>query len=113
MVEGKIPFVRGNETFHTYYRLYGDLADSQHPPVIGLHGGPGLCLEAVQPLSDLAGMGIPVILYDQLGNGRSTHLPDKPTAFWSIELFVDELEDRKSTRPNSSHSGESRMPSSA
>ncbi|KAI0372054.1 alpha/beta-hydrolase [Pilatotrama ljubarskyi] len=35
---------------------------------------------------------IPVILYDQLGNGRFTHLRDKPAEFWTIDLFVAELE---------------------
>ena len=36
--------------------------------------------------------------------------PLSPTLF---ALYIDELEDRKSTRLNSSHSGEARMPSSA
>jgi proline-specific peptidase len=37
--------------------------------------------------------GFPVILYDQLGCGQSTHLPDKKgdTDFWTIDLFVAEL----------------------
>lgn len=34
---------------------------------------------------------IPVIFYDQLGNGESTHLPDAPKDFWKPELWVDEL----------------------
>jgi len=33
----------------------------------------------------------PVILFDQLGNSRSTHLPNKPKSFWTSDLFVDEL----------------------
>jgi pimeloyl-ACP methyl ester carboxylesterase len=45
----------------------------------------------MDPLKDLAGSR-PVIFYDQIGNGRSTHLPEKPTSFWSIDLFVAELE---------------------
>jgi len=32
-----------------------------------------------------------VIHYDQVGNGRSTHLPDKPPEFWTVQLFLDEL----------------------
>ena len=37
--------------------------------------------------------GTPVVLYDQLGNGRSTHLPEKngDANFWTVNLFVDEL----------------------
>lgn len=34
----------------------------------------------------------PVILYDQLGNGASSHCTGVPKEFWGIELFVDELE---------------------
>lgn len=42
------------------------------------------------PVSDLQNTR-PVIFYDQLGNNRSTHLPDKPKSFWTIDLFIDEL----------------------
>jgi L-proline amide hydrolase len=37
--------------------------------------------------------GIPVIFYDQIGNGRSTHLPEKmgDESFWTEQLFLDEL----------------------
>lgn len=38
--------------------------------------------------------GIPVIFYDQIGCGRSTHLPEKKgdEDFWSVELFIKELD---------------------
>jgi len=36
--------------------------------------------------------GRTVIHYDQLGCGRSTHLPDAPRDFWTPQLFVDEFE---------------------
>ena len=35
---------------------------------------------------------IPIIFYDQLGGGRSTHRPDAPKDFWTPELFMDELD---------------------
>ncbi|KAG1851018.1 hypothetical protein C8R48DRAFT_727003, partial [Suillus tomentosus] len=35
---------------------------------------------------------IPVIFYDQLGIGKSTHLRDKPAECWTPELFMDELD---------------------
>lgn len=35
--------------------------------------------------------GRPVVLYDQIGNGNSTHVKGDPS-FWSVELFMDELE---------------------
>jgi L-proline amide hydrolase len=31
------------------------------------------------------------VLYDQLGNGRSDHLPDADRSFWTTQLFKDEL----------------------
>jgi pimeloyl-ACP methyl ester carboxylesterase len=45
------------------------------------------------PISDLALAGDRIVVfYDQLGNAKSTHLPDKPKEFWNIDLFIDELE---------------------
>ncbi len=46
------------------------------------------------PLEDLVSQyGIPVIFYDQLGNGNSTHLQEKngDATFWTEQLFQDEL----------------------
>jgi L-proline amide hydrolase len=36
--------------------------------------------------------GRPVIHYDQIGNGRSTHLPDKDSSYWTVDLFLAELQ---------------------
>jgi proline-specific peptidase len=76
----------------TWYRIYGSLATSATPLII-LHGGPGACHEYLLPLTDLA-PSRPVIFYDQIGNGRSTHLREKAgdEAFWSISLFERELD---------------------
>ncbi|KAI0316078.1 hypothetical protein OF83DRAFT_1173242 [Amylostereum chailletii] len=43
---------------------------------------------------DLASKSPPeaVIFYDQIGTGLSTHLQSKDTSFWTIELFINELE---------------------
>ena len=46
----------------------------------------------LEPLGQLAHDGRPVIFYDQLGCGLSTHLRDAPHDFWSVELFLDELD---------------------
>ena len=91
MVDGYAPFEYNGEMFKTYYKVFGDLKGRTRTPVVVLHGGPGLTHDYMLPVSDLATVGIPVILYDQLGNGRSTHLKDKPDAFWTIDLFIDEL----------------------
>jgi L-proline amide hydrolase len=86
IIEGISPF-RGWET---WYRVTGDLK-ADKPPLIVVHGGPGCTHDYVDSLRHLAATGRAVIHYDQLGNGRSTHLPDKGAAFWTVELFIDEL----------------------
>ena len=113
--EGHLPFHYQGETFQVYYQVAGDLKSSTRPPLVHVHGGPGYSFIISHTHSDLAAhYGIPVIFYDQTGGGKSTHLPHKPKEFWTFELFCEELkQDRKSTRLNSNHSGESRMPSSA
>jgi L-proline amide hydrolase len=60
-------------------------------PVVVLHGGPGMAHDYLRNLAALAGTGRRVVHYDQLGCGRSTHLPDAPEDFWTPELFVDEF----------------------
>lgn len=87
---GFAPFLYGNETFQTYYQTFG-LRDSSKTPLIALHGGPGLSHDYLQVLSDLSNSR-PIILYDQIGNARSSHLKEKPASFWTIELFARQLE---------------------
>lgn len=60
-------------------------------PLIVLHGGPGMAHNYVRNMAELVATGRTVVLYDQLGCGRSTHLPDAPTEFWTPQLFVDEF----------------------
>ncbi|CAH2716055.1 Proline iminopeptidase [Neobacillus rhizosphaerae] len=57
-------------------------------PVIILHGGPGSSCYSLQGLKELA-VERPVILYDQLGCGKSERPTDK--SLWRIERFVEEL----------------------
>ncbi|GBE89265.1 proline iminopeptidase [Sparassis latifolia] len=94
ITEGTIPFTYQGETYQTYYKVVGDLAtvDGSNTPLVVLHGGPGLSHDYLLPISDLAiKASIPIVFYDQIGNARSTHLRDKPSSFWTIDLFVDEL----------------------
>ncbi|KAG7453160.1 uncharacterized protein BT62DRAFT_879195, partial [Guyanagaster necrorhizus] len=35
---------------------------------------------------------IPIVLYDQIGNGTSSHVKDVSKEFWKPELFRDELD---------------------
>ncbi|SOD66870.1 L-proline amide hydrolase [Streptomyces zhaozhouensis] len=88
------PSKRGTVEFRewrTWYRVTGDLGSGRTPLVV-LHGGPGSTHDYLLPLADLAADGWPVVHYDQLGNGGSTHLPDRGADFWTVELFLDELD---------------------
>lgn len=74
----------------TWFRVTGDL-DSGRLPLIVAHGGPGCTHDYVDSFKDLAATGRAVVHYDQIGNGRSTHLPDAPSEYWAVDLFLAEL----------------------
>ncbi|MEH7547224.1 MULTISPECIES: proline-specific peptidase family protein [Bacillaceae] len=57
-------------------------------PLVVLHGGPGSSCFSLQGLKELSKDRL-VILYDQLGCGRSDRPTDK--SLWRIERFVEEL----------------------
>lgn len=75
----------------TWYRLTGN-PQSPKVPLVVAHGGPGCTHDYVLSYADLAADDRLVVHYDQLGNGRSTHLPDAPADFWTVELFLAELD---------------------
>jgi L-proline amide hydrolase len=76
----------------TWYRVAGDLSDSEQAPVVILHGGPGAAHDYLEPLARLTETtGRASVLYDQIGCGRSQHMPDAPAEFWTVELFCREL----------------------
>lgn len=80
--EGYVDF-RGHRT---WYRFVGDL-NSPVTPLLALHGGPGSTHNYFGPLEGLAGER-PVVLYDQIGCGKS----DRPTDIeWNVEVFRDEV----------------------
>ncbi len=77
----------------SWYRVTGDLHVAKAPLVV-LHGGPGCTHDYVDSFKDLAATGRAVIHYDQLGNGRSAHLPERAgdRDFWTVDLFLGELD---------------------
>ncbi|TFY73117.1 hypothetical protein EWM64_g10895 [Hericium alpestre] len=89
---GYIDFSYDGETFQTWYKTIGDLKSGVRPLVV-LHGGPGMSHDYMLPHTELfSSKGIPVVFYDQIGIGKSTHLRDKPKEFWTVDLFVQELD---------------------
>lgn len=80
---------------HTWYKIYGDLNSGKRPLVV-LHGGPGASSPVVSTFSTLTVQhSIPVIIYDQLGCGRSSHFRYKAgdAKFINEQLLLDELKD--------------------
>lgn len=77
----------------TWYRVVGDLGgDSARLPVVICHGGPGITHDYLTSVTELSRSGRACVVYDQVGCGRSSRLPDATTEFWSVELFLRELE---------------------
>lgn len=86
--EGYLPF----REYQTWYRITGSLSSGRLPLVVA-HGGPGCTHDYVDSFKDIAALdGRAVIHYDQLGNGNSTRLPDKGQDFWTVALFLEELD---------------------
>lgn len=86
--------VEGFSTFkgyQTWYRVTGDLSSGPLPLVVA-HGGPGCTHDYVDSFKEIAANGRAVIHYDQIGNGKSTHLPDKGGDFWTVDFFLGELD---------------------
>ena len=82
--------------WETWYRVTGDLSSPKVPLVV-VHGGPGCTHDYLLALAELAKDGRAVVHYDQLGAGRSTHLVDRGADFWTVDLFLDELENLLTT----------------
>ena len=92
---GEIPFeVTGaGKPCYTWYKVVEDLKSST--PLVLLHWGPGSGHDYFLPLLDLAEYhGILLVMYDQLGCGKSTHLRERAgdDDFWTMDLFLHELD---------------------
>ena len=72
---------------------YGIMGQGGKTPLLCLHGGPGGTSKSYYNLSDIS-KERPVILFDQLGSGRSDHHQD--TAFLKVEKFVEQVKAIKS-----------------
>lgn len=93
--EGQVAFEAPNagKSCHTWYKIIGNLRCGI-TPLVTLHGGPGAGHEYLTSLIDLYHKyDIPLVFYDQIGCGRSTHLPEKKgdTSFWTFDLYKLEL----------------------
>ncbi|WP_318767436.1 proline iminopeptidase [Lactiplantibacillus carotarum] len=84
--EGYVPF----REYQTYYRVVGEQRDGQVPLLL-LHGGPGSTHNYFEAFDELAATtGRQIVMYDQLGCGRSS-MPDQPE-LWRAETWLAELQ---------------------
>jgi proline iminopeptidase len=68
-----------------WYRIAGE---GDKPPILVLHGGPGVPSYYLKPLEALSNTRS-VIFFDQLGCGRSDRITD--TTLMTVEHYVDQL----------------------
>ncbi|KAI1357799.1 proline-specific peptidase [Xylaria arbuscula] len=97
VLEGEASFnvPDGRKTGSTWYKVHGNIEDSNLPALVTLHGGSGAGHEHLSPLNDLySKYGIPIVYYDQVCCGRSTHYRETmgDTSFWTFDLFIRELD---------------------
>lgn len=84
VTEGYMPFLE----YKTYYRIVGECKDGKKPIVL-LHGGPGSTHNYFEVLDKIAEDGRMVIMYDQLGCGKS-FIGSHPE-LWNSTTWVEEL----------------------
>jgi len=75
--------------YRLFYRSFG--AEKGLPTVLALHGGPGASHDYLLPIADLVPFGYRVVLFDQLGCGRS-EVPEDHSLF-TLEHHVQETEE--------------------
>lgn len=76
-----------------WYRINGVEHLGKRPAIIVMHGGPGGTHRSNMPYVQLADT-YPVILYDQLGSGKSAKFIDDihDRSTWTVEHFVNEID---------------------
>ncbi len=74
-----------------WYRILGE---GKQTPILMLHGGPGGTSKSFYQFASL-GEDRPVIIFDQLGSGRSDHHTD--TSLLKVENFVEQVEALKTS----------------
>ena len=75
----------------TWYEVTGDLG-SGAPPLVICHGGPGISSDYLETVGEIAVDGRACVRYDQIGCGRSDRRPEVGAEFWTVEVFLAELE---------------------
>ena len=82
MADGTVPF----RTWETWCRISGE--PDERPPLVCLHGGPGSTHNYFGRLESIVSAGRAVVVYDQVGCGRSSR---PPVDQLGLEVFIEEL----------------------
>ena len=69
---------------------YEVLGAGDGPPVLALHGGPGVGRKYLRALVPLSAGKRPIVIYDQVGCGDSSK-PPVDDQIWSVDLFAEEV----------------------
>ena len=78
--------------YRTWFKVVGSLGKAPgRLPLVICHGGPGMASDYCEPMGELSRYGRACVFYDQIGCGRSEHLPAAPREFWTMELLKTEL----------------------
>lgn len=89
--DGTIVIRRGSKNYNMAYRVFrpNALTSQQQYPLVVIHGGPSVPCDYLLPLVDVLSPPRSIILFDQLGCGRS----DRPINLedYSIDLVVQDL----------------------
>ncbi|KAJ3572279.1 hypothetical protein NPX13_g5101 [Xylaria arbuscula] len=111
VLEGEASFnvPDGRKTGSTWYKVHGNIEDSNLPALVTLHGGSGAGHEYLSPLSDLySKYGIPIVYYDQGGMLSAVYATRNPKGLRkliivsspaSVPLYVVENDQLRSKLP--------------
>lgn len=89
-INGTEQLIEVEDGFRVWTKTFGGSAPIELPALLILHGGPGMGHEYLENLSSLASSKQKVVLYDQLGCGKSD-CPNDPER-WKIPRFVREVD---------------------
>ena len=65
--------ILSNKKYKTHYKVYGNLSNKWQIPIILIHGGPGATHKYFKPIIPLSQYIGPIIVYDQIGSGKSKY----------------------------------------
>ena len=91
--EGRVNFhvATLGKQLQIWYKIVGDITSGR--PLVVLHGGPGLSHNYMLGLTALATPDRPLVFWDQLGTGQSSHLQEtfRDYTFWTEQFFLDQV----------------------